>query len=162
MSTADQILDQIDGALHDLAVSGDAMRSRPAEPAVDGREPLGVLAIADGADVEFIDASAPERTIHAGLAQAVGSPRHARAIMDAYTLLWQQAAPAFEQAARNAAEGVAQLQQAVEAPPHGPGVPTAGQSGNPPTDQHDDDEAGPQDCLSAAVTAASDRACSTA
>ena len=148
MSTADHILNQIDQALDDWTVSGDAMRSRPAaepqgprvwlapagtEPDGDGWQEVGYLTSIDlEIDQATIDPAAlttPEPTVtwqelsnYIAEVQAERARRAQQLIQEwvrAFTESIQAAQPRVEEAGRAIAEYAKAVEQA--APPQPPG-----------------------------------------
>lgn len=135
MSTADNILDQIDTALHDDAISPDAMRCAPAPAGPRGKTTMAVMG-ADGewSEVEGVvsidfhiepPAIDPEFTrawqeLHEHLTRAEAErARRAAALLEGLVHAFQQMGPAIEAAN----EGLAGLAEAVQDQPARPDLP---------------------------------------
>lgn len=135
----DDILSQIDNTLEDWAVSGDAMRSRPArEPnaphvsimneAGEWQEIEGVTSVEFHIEPPAIDADFIQslQQLQEHLARTHAERvRQAQAFLDAFKQIFEQTvAPAVQEAARNAAKGLASVKRAADCDVHcGPPPP---------------------------------------
>lgn len=109
VSTADQIIDQIDAALHDRSVSGDAMRWTPDLPSEPrGKSTLSVMG--EGGEWQPVE-GVISIVIHA---DTTAVQQRLREVQDSL----RRMAEAVQPAAENAAKAMAAFACALQARPH--------------------------------------------
>ncbi|MGW5636471.1 hypothetical protein [Streptomyces sp. NPDC003832] len=122
---ADDILSQIDDTLDDWQVSGDAMRSRPADPDGEGWQALGTIDQVTISPEAVAEWESDWRDFVQYMARVQAErERRAREILDALTQVFQQViGPAVQQAARDIEQAAEAIKAAGLCDDHGKPLP---------------------------------------